>query len=239
VKAVVFDMDDTLYDSSLQMRMTRLNSIRAMIEAGLPIDLESGYKALEEIVKQHGPHYTKHFDKLLERSGLKWNPTVIAAGVVAYRETSEAYLKPFPDTVQTLIKLRDLQYMLGAVSEGRSVKQWQKLIQLRIHHLFHSVAISEDFGKEEFNVDLFKECLEPLEAKLEETVYVSSNPNKGILYANKAGVTTVRLRRGDFSMEEPESPEAKAKYDIEHLSEIFTVLKTQANISENVGKNSK
>jgi putative hydrolase of the HAD superfamily len=226
VKAIVFDVDDTLYDSSLQMRMTRLNSIRAMIEAGLPIDLERGYKTLEEIVNQHGPHYTKHFDKLLERLGLKWNPRVIAAGVVAYRETSEAYLKPFPDTVPTLIKLRDLGYKLGVVSEGRSVKQWQKLIQLGIHHLFHSVAISEDLGTEEFNINLFKRCLEDLKVKPEETVYVSSKPNKGILYANKAGAVTVRMRRGDSSIEEPESSEAKAKYEIERLSEIFGVLDT-------------
>ena len=89
---MIFDIEDTLYDSSLQMRMTRLNAVRAMIEAGLPIDLEIGYKTLEDIANQYGPHYTRHFDKLLECLGLKWNPRVIAAGVVAYRETSDVYL---------------------------------------------------------------------------------------------------------------------------------------------------
>jgi len=84
IKAITFDIEDTLYDSSLQMRMARLNAIRAMNEAGLPIDLETGYQMLEGIVKDYGPHYTKHFDKLLERLGLKWNPRVIAAGVLAY-----------------------------------------------------------------------------------------------------------------------------------------------------------
>ncbi len=224
VKAVVFDVDDTLYDSSLQMSMTRLNAMRAMIEAGLPIDLEMGYKALEEIVNKHGPHYTKHFDELLERLGLMWNPRVIAAGVVAYRETSEAYLKPFPDTVPTLIKLRDLKYKLGVTSDGRSVKQWQKLIQLGIHPLFHSVVIAEDLGREEFNVDMFKKCMEDLKAKPEETIYVSCRPNTGILHANKAGVITVRMRKGDSRIDEAESPEAQARYEIERLSEIFDVL---------------
>jgi len=231
VKAITFDIDDTLYDSSLQMRMTRLNAIRAMIEAGLPVDLETGYKTLEEIVNQYGPHYTKHFDKLLELLGLKWKPRVIAAGVVAYRETSQAYLKPFPDAVPTLIKLRDLKCKLGVASDGRSVKQWQKLIQLGVHHLFHSVVISEDLGTEEFSADLFKKCLEDLEVKPEETIYVSSKPNKGILYANKASVITVRMRKGDSAVEEPELPEAKAKYEIEQLSEIFGVLDTLERVS--------
>jgi len=225
VRAVIFDIDDTLFDSSLQMRMTRLNALRAMIEAGLPADLEMAYKTLEEIVAHYGPHYTRHFDGLLERLGLNWNPRVIAAGVVAYRETSEAYLKPFPDTVPTLVRLRDSGYRLGVAAEGLSVKQWQKLIQLGIHHLFHSVAISEDLGSEEFTVDLFKKCLRDLNVRPEETLYISSKPNKGILCANRAGVSTVRMRKGDSSVEEPKSPEAKARYEVERVSDIFDVLK--------------
>jgi len=225
IKAVVFDIEDTLYDSSLQMRMARLNAIRAMNEAGLPIDLETGYKMLEEIVKDYGPHYTKHFDKLLERLGLKWNPRVIAAGVLAYRETSQAYLKPFPDTIPTLIKLRDLGYKLGVIAEGRSVKEWQKLIELGVDHIFHSVLISEDLGTEELNVDQFLEGTRRLNVKPEETLYVSSKPNRGILYANKAGLVTVRLRRGDSFAEKPKRLEAQAKYTIDRLSEILDILK--------------
>jgi len=224
IKAVIFDIEDTLYDSSLQMRMARLNAIRAMIEAGIPIDLEIGFKTLEAVVKEYGPHYTKHFDRLLERLGLKWNPRVIAAGVVAYRETSQVYLKPFSDTVPTLIKLRDLGYKLGVIAEGRSVKEWQKLIQLGVDHIFHSVLISEDLGTEELSVDQFYEGARRLDAKPEEALYVSSKPDRGILCANKAGLITVRIKRGDSSTEEPKELEARAKYTIDRLSEILNVL---------------
>ncbi len=225
VKCLIFDIEDTLYDSSLQMRMTRLNAVRAMIEAGLPIDLETGYKTLEEIVSQYGPHYTKHFDSLLERLGLRWNPAVIAAGVVAYRETSDVYLKPFPDTIPTLVKLRDQKYKLGVVSDGRSVKQWQKLIQLGVHHLFHSVVITEDLKATNLGVKQFMKCLKDLGVKSQESVYVSSRPNKEIQCANEAGIVTVRIRQGDSAMEELKSPKAKAKYEISCLSEILEILK--------------
>ena len=225
VKAILFDIEDTLYDASYQMRMTRLNAIRAMIEAGLPVDLEMGYKVLEEIVDEYGPHYSRHFDRMLERLGLKWNPRVIAAGVVAYRETSQAYLKPFPDTIPTLIRLRDLGYKLGVVSEGLAVKQWQKLIKLGIHHFFHSVVISEAVGAEKINVEMFKIALKELNVKPDEAIYVSSNLDKGILQANRAGLISVRIRRGDSQMEEPKSPDAEPRYEIERLSEIFEILK--------------
>jgi len=222
IKAVVFDIEDTLYDSSLQMRMARLNAIRAMKEAGLPIDLETGYKMLEEIVKEYGPHYTKHFDKLLKRLGLKWDPRVIAAGVVA--ETSQVYLKPYSDTIPTLIRLRDLGYRLGVIAGGRSVKEWQKLIQLGVDHIFHSVLISEDLGTEEISVDQFLEGTRRLDVEPEETLYVSSKPNEGILYANKAGLVTVRVRRGDSFVEKPKALEARPKYTIDRLSDILDLL---------------
>ena len=204
--------------------MAYLNAIRAMIEAGMPVDLEMGFKILKEVVNEYGPHYTKHFDRLLERLGLKWNPRVIAAGVVAYRETSQVYLKPFSDTVPTLIKLRDLGYKLGVIAEGRSVKEWQKLIQLGVDHIFHSVLISEDLGTEKLSVDQFYEGTRRLDAKPEEAIYVSSRLNRGILYANKAGLVTVRVRRGDSIAERPKVSEARAKYTIDRLSEILDVL---------------
>lgn len=230
VRAIIFDIKDTLYDSSLQTRMARLNAIRAMIEAGLPVDLEAGYKRLEDIVKIYGPNYDKHFDKLLEHLGLKWNPRVIAAGVVAYRETSQVYLKPFPETIPTLIKLRDQKYKLGVVSDGVAVKEWQKLIQLGVHHLFHSVVISEECGSMELNSSVFLRCLGELNSRPDEALYVSSRPNEAIIYANRAGLITVRLRRGNHRMEIPEAAEARAAYEIENLSEIFDILKALGSL---------
>jgi len=97
-----------------------MSVVKAMKAAGLPIDVETAYRRLEEIVNERGPDDTRHFDTLLERLGLKWNPEVIAAGVVAYRATSPIYLTPFPDTVPTLLKLRDAGYKLGIASKGRA-----------------------------------------------------------------------------------------------------------------------
>ena len=129
IKCIVFGIENVLYDSTFHMSTARLNAVRAMIEDGLPTDIETTYRTLEEIVNECGPDYTRHFDDLLNRLGLKWNPRVIASGVIAYRETSTAYLKPYPDTVPTLLNLRDKGCKVAVASAGRAVKQWQKLVQ--------------------------------------------------------------------------------------------------------------
>ena len=224
IKCVLFDIDDILYDASLQAEMARLNAIRAMIEVGLPSDVENAYRVLKEIVKEYGPDYPKHFDKLLERLGLRWDPRVIAAGVVAYRETNVAYLRPYPDTVTTLLKLRDLGYRLGIVSDGRTVKQWQKLISLGLQHFFQYVLISEEVELKNISHELFKMALEKLNLKPSEVAFVGKRLNTDILNANKVGIVSVRMRRGESRGEEAENDEMKPRHEVIKLSDILKIL---------------
>jgi putative hydrolase of the HAD superfamily len=109
LKAIFFDIDDTLYDSSKLTAMARMNSIKAMIDSGLPEkDENKVYKILEGIIAKFGPNYGKHYDELLRELGLKWDPKIIAAGVVAYEHTKVGYLKPFPGVIPTLLELKSL-----------------------------------------------------------------------------------------------------------------------------------
>lgn len=222
IRAVVFGIDDVLYDGSLQTDNARLSAVKAMIEAGLPVDVETGYRTLTEIIKELGPDNTRHFDKLLERLGLKWNPSVVAAGVVAYRETSPVYVKPYADTVPTILKLRDLGYKLGAASAGKSVKQWQKLISLGLQHSFHAVVISEDLGQEGFSKAVVEHVVEALKVRPSETMFVGARPSEEINAANQTGLITVRLRKGNSKLEK--ATESKPKYEINKLSEIPQLL---------------
>ena len=224
IKCALFGIDDVLYDASLQMSTARLNAIKAMIEAGLPTDVETAYRVLQGIVKEHGSDFNKHFDKLLEHLGLKWNPKVIAAGVVAYRETSLAYLKPYPDTFPTLLKLRDARYKIGIISEGRAVKQWQKLIQLGIQHLPDEVITSEEINVKNITPDLFVSLLKALNVQREQTIFIGNRPGADILCANRAKIISVRIRKGENRTLESESVETTPKYEISKLSEVFPVI---------------
>jgi putative hydrolase of the HAD superfamily len=193
-----------------------------MIEAGLPVDVESCYRTLETVVSELGPDNTKHFDKLLERLGLPWSPNIIAAGVVAYRAAEPVYLKPYPETLPTLLKLRDLGVRLGCASGGKSVKQWQKLIGLGLQHIFHKVVIAQDLEVEEFNKDVLKRALNALEAPLEETLYVGARLDSGIKIANELGLLSVLLTQGNSKIAIAAEPQAR--YKVNKFSEILKLV---------------
>jgi putative hydrolase of the HAD superfamily len=225
VESLVFAIDDVLYDTSQQLSASRMSAVRAMKSAGLPIDVETAYRKLEEIANERGPDDTRHFDMLLERLGLKWNPEVIAAGVVEYRATSPIYLKPFPDTVSTLLKLRDDGYRLGVASKGRAVKQWQKLIQLGLEHIFHAVTISEETGSEKLTTDTLSRALEKLgNIKPQLSVFVGSDLVSEIAPANAAKMVTVRLKTGAHRTRRPSVEDEKPIFEIDRLSEILGIL---------------
>ena len=201
-----------------------MSAVKAMKAARLPMDVETAYRKLEEIANERGPDDTRHFDTLLERLGLKWNPEVIAAGVVAYRATSPIYLTPFPDTVPTLLKLRDARYKLGVASKGRAVKQWQKLIQLGLEHMFHAVTISEESGSEAFNIDTLFRTLEKLAVKADNSMFVESDLSREIAIANAAKMMTVRIRTGTNRTSSVKAANEKPAFEIIKLVDLFGIL---------------
>ena len=202
-----------------------MSAVRAMREAGLPADVETAYRKLEEIANERGPDDTRHFDTLLERLGLKWNPEVIAAGVVAYRATSPIYLTPFPDTVPTLLKLRDAGYKLGVASKGRAAKQWQKLIQLGLTHIFHAVTISEETGSEALATETLLKTLEKLgSVKPEKAIFVACDLANEIAIANKANIVMIRMRTGTNRASTPKKRDDKPFFEIDKLSDLFDAL---------------
>ena len=221
VKAIIFAIDDVLYDAFLQKSNARLSAVKAMIEAGLPVDVETGYRKLEEIVKELGPNNNRHFDSLLEKLGLKWDPAVVAAGVVAYRNTNPVFLKPYPDTVPTLLRLREMGMKLGIASSGRSVKEWEKLINLGLQYLFQAVVVSEDLKLNQLTEQVLEQVARQLNVDIRETAYIGVDPDSEINVANRAGLNTIRLRKGQAKLEKGTT---SPRYEINKLSEIIQLL---------------
>jgi len=225
IKAVFFDIDNTLYDSTLQAEMVRRNAVKAMIEAGLDIDEDEGLDALMDIVSRFGANYESHFDALLQKFGYDRSPRIIAAGIVAYHMTKAAYLVPFPDTVPTLLELRDRGYLLGVITEGRAVKQWEKLIRLGLQHFFHAVVISEEIGRQKPDVEMFRTAAKRVGCRIEEAAMVGDRLDKDILGANAAGMTTIQVLKGKYSSNKPASKEEEPDYVVPNLKAILDILK--------------
>jgi len=226
IKAVLFDVDDTLFDTTTLAKMARTNAVKAMIESGLPLrNVGKGYNALLRVVSSYGANYDQHFDRLLEALGYKCDPKIIAAGIVAYHDTKLAYLKPDPDVIPTLIALRDRGCKIGVVSNGRSVKQWEKIIRLGLHHFFDVVIISDEVACEKPDPKIFGTALDTLKVKPQEAAYVGDTLETDVAGANAAKLASVRLVKR-LLVEPSVKKEMRPKVVIRRISELLTVIKT-------------
>jgi len=223
IKAVLFDIDNVLYNSSHQVEMARRAAIEAMVRSGLGMGIEEGFAKLEEIVKRYGSNFNKHYDMLVgnREDGHK----IIAAGLVSYHNTKRAYVKPYDDTMPTLKKLKDSGYKIGVISDGVSIKQWEKLIRLGLENVFDVVVISEDAGVEKPEAAIFQRACDKLEIQPEDCIYVGDRLDTDIIGANKMGMTSIRLLRGKYKNIRPTGLQEQPDFEIKRMEELIEILK--------------
>lgn len=199
---ITFDVDDTLYSTTEFVRLARDNSLKAMLAAGLQMDLEAARAELVEVVAEFTSNDEHHFDRLLQRipperlSGI--NPAIlIAAGVAAYRDTVVHSLVPYEDVHEGIKRLKELGFRLGIASHGLTVKQAEKLVRLRILQYLDMQALffNEQLGMSKSNPKFFVRVAGHLGLKPEQCLHVGDRPDRDVDPANAAGWVTVLNRR--------------------------------------------
>jgi putative hydrolase of the HAD superfamily len=196
IKAVFFDIDDTLYDTSGFAKLARKAALNAMIDAGLPLSNDDAYILLREIIKEKGSNYDKHLNVLTKRVFGEENPLLIAIGMITYHNVKFALLRLFPDTMSTLIHLKAQGYHLGVISNGITIKQYEKLVRLGLHHFFQSVITSQEAGVEKPDVAIFELAMKTMGCKAENSVMIGNSFNDDVLGAINAGMSAVFLTPG-------------------------------------------
>ena len=241
LKAIFFDIDDTLFSTSEFARRARRNSLQAMIGAGLTMDLGALEAELEEIIAEFSSNYDQHFDKLLLRIPRKHyrgvNPAIIvAAGVVAYHQTKFLELKPYndvPEVLERLSKIQDLT--LGVITHGLAVKQSEKLIRLGVHSYLqpNAIFISEQIGISKPNPKLYQRALSDLNLKPAEAMYIGDRPRHDIDAPNRVGMITVRNLRGERNHEPGETiPD----FEIDSFKQLEEIVMTMLENPDAVRK---
>ncbi len=217
-KAILFDIDNTLFPSSEFSEMARRNAVRAMIEAGMKADFRRAMKELERIVASEGANSQKHFDLLVSKFRAKGNKKLIAAGIAAYHN-AKASILPYPEVPRTLIALRHKGYRLYCATEGSSLKQWDKLIRLGLHHFFDYVFVSDEIGHAKGR-KFFSRVLKKLNLKPRECVIVGDKMDADIAPARGLGIRAVRVLAGKYAKQQ-----GKSDFEIQKMDQLLKILK--------------
>ena len=220
IKAVIFDLDNTLLDFMKMKEYAVKAAIAGMIEAGLDIDPDESYKTIIGIYEKEGWENQQVFNKFLNKTIGEVNNKYLAAGIVAYRRAREANLLLYPNVNHTLVELIKMSVKLAVVSDAPSREAWMRIYYLNLHHHFDVVLTFDDTNARKPSPIPFEMALSQLNINHEEALMVGDWPERDVVGANKLGIRTIFARYGDAFG----TVDSGADWDINDVYEIVSIV---------------
>ncbi|MFP4055890.1 MAG: YvcK family protein [Candidatus Brocadiia bacterium] len=221
IRAVIFDLDDTLYDcTGLLVEAARLRAAKAMVEAGLPCTPGEAYRKQLELEDQLGPR-GRVFERLADLYGL--GREAVDRALDAYNSDEVDEIELFPDVVPTIHELRSRGIKVFLVTGGVHRRQEIKIRVLGLESLCDAILINDiERGT------LFEECYEQLlrehDLQGDEVLCVGDRLHVEIKAANTLGLITCQMLHGRYSGLQPRGELEEPAYRIERVAQVLDIV---------------
>ncbi len=221
IKAVIFDLDNTLIDFLKMKKIACSEAVDAMIDAGLNIKKGKALKILYELYDIYGIEYQMIFQKFLKKISGKVDYKILAYAIIAYRRVKDGFLSPYPGAKQTLIRLKESGLNLAIVSDAPKLQAWLRLSSMKLDDFFDVVVALDDTGKLKPHELPFRAALKKLNVKPQECLMVGDNPQRDIKGAKSIGMKTCLAKYGLTY----KSNSVKADFEIKDIKDLVSAIK--------------
>jgi putative hydrolase of the HAD superfamily len=201
MRAVLFDLDDTLYEQAEWLGGAW--SAVAKAAAALGVDPAALESALVSVCAD-GSDRGRIIDRALARVGAAG--TSLAPLLDAFNSYSPRCLTLYPGVREALSSLRR-ELPIGLVTDGDVRIQRAKLRALGLSEAFDVVVLSDAIGRQwrKPHPSPFGAALAALDVAAEEAIYIGDSPEKDVAGAAAAGMRAVRVFTGEYASH-PDSP---------------------------------
>ena len=228
IKAVIFDLDDTLYDCTGSLiDASRRRAAKALVEAGLPCTEEEVYQLQKELTEKYGAYYHV-FNEIVNKYNA--DNKLVNIAYKAYNSSEVSEIKPFPYVIPTLKELKEKGYKLFLLTVGVHERQEKKINILGLKPYFDEMVISD----QEIGLpmeDCMRDLIERHAINFREAVMVGDRVREELRIAKSLGMTTIQMLHGRFKNEPAVNECDKPDYKIKRIFQIATILQLQ-----NMGK---
>ncbi len=239
LRAIFFDIDDTLFSTSEFAATARRNAMEAMISHGLALSIDEAMAELYEVIAEFGSNDSFHYDRLLKRLPESKLPDgnraiLVAAAVSAYHDTKYRSLFPFRDVPEVLSRIqRGTDLTLGVITDGLELKQAEKLVRLGVIEWLdpRAIFISDQIGISKPNEKLYVRACESVGVDPAQAMHVGDHPENDIAPAKSVGMFTVRHRwsGGKHAGRECATP---ADHEIHSFHELIPILRDHYGLAD-------
>lgn len=193
MKAIIFDLDNTLIDFMKMKRVSCEHAIDAMIKSGLKISKKKGMKIMFDIYSLTTVEDHEIFEKFLIKVD-KMDYKKLAKAIIAYRKTRVKYLHAYPGTKKVLSVLSK-NYKLAIVSDAPTLKAWMRLCYMGIEKYFDVVVGFDDTKRRKPSTLPFKKALKQLDLKASDCLMIGDSL-QDIIGARRVGMKSAFAKYG-------------------------------------------
>jgi HAD superfamily hydrolase (TIGR01549 family) len=204
VRAVLFDMDDTLFDHTYSLRTgvaatwsgdrdLRVRSLRSVIREYERL-LDDIHPEVLKGLKTHAEARAERFRRLFEWAGSPRSPDELRALAAEYRAAYQASRRAVDGALPLLRALKG-RVAIGIVSNNHTEEQREKAKAVGIESYLDFLLTSEEAGAEKPHPTIFRTALHRAGVSPEETVMVGDNWSADIVGARGVGIRAVWLNR--------------------------------------------
>lgn len=217
--AVLFDLDDTLYDVGQYYRGA-FGEISSYITREHDLSGEDVFQMLVRLWREKTSMYPHLFNDLI--AGLKLEPEELESLVRIFNGYS-GRIEPYPEVVPTLKWLQGEKYKLGVITDGNMERQTRKLEMLSLEHHFDTIVYTQEIAPKPSPLP-FTVALNRLGTRAEDAFYVANNPLIDFQGAREIGLHTVRILGGEFT---GIPGDKNIDFEIKKMDELRQVLKVK------------
>jgi HAD superfamily hydrolase (TIGR01509 family) len=228
IKAVLFDVDETLFDRNLAQR-----AVLEIIVKQLPgvFDAFKPERVLEAFLESDRI-MTADFNAGAPSEGLRNMRSELFLRLLGTSEDyvttiTELYVRNYPtvmapvDGAIPIVKELSLRFKVGVVSNGFPDVQYRKLETIGLRDLFSCIVLSEEFGIRKPNAKIFHHATSLLHMQPSECLYVGDSYTNDVIGAKTAGMQACWLNRESLK---PQDEIIKADFIINKLEELPEIL---------------
>ncbi|WP_313636676.1 HAD-IA family hydrolase [Paenibacillus sp.] len=191
LKAVIFDLDDTLYQEVEYVKSGFLHVSRFLSEE---TSLNKDY-VFEQFLQLFQKDKNEVFKRFLDVHSLQ-SSQLETQMIYEYR-FHLPLLTLAPENVELLEWLREKGMYIGIITDGRPEGQRNKIEALLLNKYCDHIIVTDELGGIEFrkpNDAAFIKMLRHFNIKPEESIYIGDNPAKDFVAGNKLGMHTIMLK---------------------------------------------
>jgi putative hydrolase of the HAD superfamily len=193
MRAIFFDLDNTLYDTSKYYHRA-FESISKSLSKKTKQNKNLIYHKLCVRWIEKTSMYPNLFDDVLSKLGIEDNIQEI---VEIFNNQSIKKEDYYSDASTILKKLKN-QYKLGIITDGNITRQKNKIEKFDMNEIIDLVVYTKKIAPKPSPLP-FEYAINELEIEPSESYYIADNPKIDFFGAKKVGMNTVRILRGEYA----------------------------------------